>query len=574
MIRPSFCTPNYNQEGQLISISTSLKGKSLLDYAKLNKGCAFTQQERIDFHLQGLIPDCIETLDQQKSRCHQKYLSYQNPINRHIYLRNLYEYNETLFYALVTEHLESMLPIIYTPTVGEAVRFFSQEFAQSYGLYFTANNYNNCQQIIDQSCRQGIKLVIITDGEGVLGIGDQGIGGMSIASAKLMVYTLCGGIHPNVMLPIMLDVGTNNPALLNDPLYLGLRSPRLIDQPYDDFIHTFVTQMQSNFPNIYFHWEDFGYGNAGRILEQYRHQTCSFNDDIQGTGAVALATILAASQANDQQLEDHRIVVFGAGSAGMGIVSQIADTMERQGIESPRDRIYLVDKPGLLTTHTKALNNFQKPYAKSPSTLIDWKRDEQGRIPLEEVILQVKPTILIGCSTKGGAFTKAIITTMHQYCPHPIIMPLSNPTSCAEAHPADIFNWTQGKAHIATGSPFDTVSYENKTYAIAQCNNAYIFPGLGLGAMVAQASQVTDNMIDAACMALAECAPKDAKGHVTGLLPKIRDIHTISKHIAKRVAQTAIHEGIGQSPKGVNDNIDLAIQKLSWHPNYVPLVPA
>lgn len=558
----------YNKAAEISHIETSLTGNNLLSTPKLNKGGAFTQEEREAFGLTGLLPHQVETLNQQVARMYMQYHEHHTNLGRNIYLNVLHDYNETLFYKLVSEHLEEMLPIIYTPTVGEAVQRFSLEHRKARGLYINYTDRDRIDEILDNRITPEVDLTVVTDGEAVLGIGDQGIGGINISSAKLMVYTLCGGINPHRVLPIQLDVGTNNPHLLNDPMYLGWRHERITGQAYDDFIDAFVTAVIKKFPSIFLHWEDFGRDNARRILSRYQDKICTFNGDMQGTGVIALASVLAGAVASGMPLRDHRIVIFGAGTAGVGIADQIYGALRREGLnnEEARAHFWLIDKQGLLTKDTSLLP-FQQPYARSSQDVRSWELRNAQHIALTDVVHNVKPTILIGCSTVTGAFNESLVKFMAEHVERPIIMPLSNPTSLAEAKPEDLMAWTKGKAIIATGSPFPEVNYDGKWYRIAQSNNAFAFPGIGLGALAAKAKQVSDDMLWAATLALSECSPvhQDKLGP---LLPKLSETQRVSVNVALAVANQARKEGLAR----ISDEVNLLerIKKMTWQPAYYP----
>lgn len=542
-------------------IETSLTGKLLLTTPQLNKGTAFSEQERHDFGLLGKLPAQVETLGEQVKRAYQQYQSYSNALQKNIYLNNLHDKNQVLFYKLVSDHIDEILPLIYTPIVGTAVKEYSREFRQARGLYIAYPYRDRIEEILDNRSHPAIDLIVVTDGEGVLGIGDQGVGGMDIPIAKLMVYTLCAGINPLRTLPILLDVGTNNEQLLNDPLYLGLRHPRIRDAEYADFIARFITAVQRKFPQVFLHWEDFGRETARHNLDLYRDKICSFNDDIQGTGAVALAALLAAVKVADSTLKEQRIVIFGAGSAGTGIADQIYAGLRREGLSEAeaRARFWLIDKTGLLTRSTADLTSAQMPYAR-PTT--------ETNTNLLDTIKNIQPTILIGCSARKGAFDKTIIQEMAKHTQRPIIFPLSNPTEYAEAQPIDILQWTDGKALIATGSPFPAVNFKGRTIRIAQCNNAVVFPGIGLGVIAVKAKRLSENMLWAACKALSEHSPclQDA---TAPLLPPPQEARAIARIVAIAVATQAWQENLAR----FNPTPDLAthITSLMWNPRYVPL---
>lgn len=550
-------------------VETSLCGKPLLTTPQLNKGTAFTQEERREFGLLGKLPNRVETLDEQVKRSYLQYSGYTTRLKQNIYLNNLHDKNQIVFYKLLSRHLAEMLPTIYTPIVGTAVKRFSHEYRQPRGLYIAHSDKNQIEEIINNRSNPDIDLIVVTDGEGVLGIGDQGIGGMDIPVAKLMVYSLCGGIDPTRTLPVFLDVGTNNQELLNDPMYLGCRHPRINNNEYDDFILTFVTEIHKQFPNAFLHWEDFGRGNARRLLDQYQDQLCTFNDDIQGTGAVTLAALIAACDAAGSQLQDQRIVVFGAGSAGTGISDQIIDALVRKGldIKEAYKRFWLIDRQGLLIENDVELTDAQKPYARTLEEIADWTFNTNSQPSLTDTVRQVKPTILIGCSAQTGAFSQDLIETMAMHCERPIIFPLSNPDEKCEAQPADILTWTQGKALIATGTAFPDIEYQNRMVKIAQCNNALVFPGIGLGVLAVNAVRLTKEMILAAADTLSQFAPSK-KDSFLPLLPSLDNAQTVAKAIAVAVAECAIASGYAQ--RNQDKDLPQLIDDMFWEPRYLP----
>lgn len=557
----------HNANGELSHIETSLTGYDLLSTPKLNKGCAFTREEREQFGLNGLLPENMEMLDEQTNRMYVQFSEHHTNLSKNIYLHVLHDYNETLFYKLASKHLEEMLPIIYTPTVGEAVKRFSLELRKPKGLYISYNDRHRMDEIIENRLPPEVDLSVVTDGGAVLGIGDQGIGGINISVAKLMVYTLCGGISPHRTLPIQLDVGTNNPHLLNDPMYLGWRHERITGQEYDDFIDTFVKAMIRRFPNMLLHWEDVGKEHARDILMRYRNDICTLNGDMQTTGVIALASVIAGVQATGMPLKDHRVVVYGAGTAGAGIADQICDAMLRSGLSSgdARSRFYMLDKNGLLTTASELLP-FQEPYARSKEEVSTWTLRNPPTISLYDVVKNAKPTILIGCSTAAGAFNEEVVTAMHESVDRPIIMPLSNPTALAEADPKDLYQWTQGKAIVATGSPFPDVRFMGTYHRIAQSNNALAFPGIGLGVIAVKARLLSDDMLWAAANALSSCAPI-IQDKTAPLLPKLSEAKMVSMQVARAVAEQARKEGLAQNTQ---DDIKELIQKVIWEPRYLP----
>ena len=551
-----------DKNAKVLYLETNALGSALLTTPKLNKGTAFTESERQQFKLRGKLPYSIESLQQQERRVYQQFLKKENNLEKHLYLRSLHNTNEVLFYKLVSQHLTEMLPILYTPTVGKAVEQFSQEFQQPRGLYLSYPDKEHIDEILENRLNPEVDIIVMTDGEGVLGIGDQGIGGMDICIAKLMVYVLCAGVNPNRVLPIQIDVGTNNEQLLNDPMYLGWRHPRLADQKYDDIIETVVSAIRRKLPRAYLHWEDFGRENARRNLERYHNQMCTFNDDMQGTGAVTLVALLSAIKRTKIPLTEQRVVIVGAGTAGTGIADQLCAGMIREGLskEEALSRFYLVGRHGLIHDAMSNLTAFQKPYAQR------LKGELVTTLQLYDVVQKFKPTVLIGCSGQGGIFTEAIVKTMAAQVKYPIIFPLSNPTEKSEATPDDLLNWTEGRALIATGSPFGQVDFKGEKIPIAQCNNALIYPGIGLGVLVAKATRLSEGMLWEACKALSSFAGKTADAK-NALLPNFEDVQAISRCIALAVATQAREEGLAE----VKKSIDLAeeIDHQFWYPEYV-----
>lgn len=553
-------------------IKTSLSGKPLLTTPQLNKGTAFTEEERHQFGLLGKLPARIETLEEQVARAYLQFKSYSTFLQQNIYLNNLHDKNQVLFYKLLHQHLGEMLHIIYTPIVGTAVKRFSHEYRQPRGLYIAYSDRAFMDEIIANRSNPEIDLIVVTDGEGVLGIGDQGIGGMDIPVAKLMVYTVCGGIDPTRTLPVFIDVGTNNQELLDDPLYLGCRHPRIPREEYDAFIASFVQAIHKKFPQAFLHWEDFGRSNARRLLDFYQDKLCTFNDDIQGTGAVTLAAILAACAITKTPLAKHRIVIFGAGSAGTGIADQMVDyltTIAGISREEACRCFWLVDRQGLLFDADAELTEAQQPYARPLQEKQHFLSDAQAGqcVTLNATISTIQPSILIGCSAQTGAFTSEIIETMSQAHVHPIIFPLSNPDEKCEATPENIVSFSKGKALIATGTAFQPVRYEKTTIKIAQCNNALIFPGIGLGVLAVSAKKLTKSMILKAAETLSAYSPAL---QLTGapILPPLEDAQWIAKKIAVAVALQAIKEGCAQ--KNNTADIEALIDEIYWEPKYLP----
>lgn len=553
-----------DDEGQEY-LETSITGKALLSISQLNKGTAFTEHERHVFGLVGKLPSRVETLEDQVARAYIQYHAYNEQINRNVHLNSLLNNNQVLFYRLVKNHIREMLPTIYTPIVGNAVTSFNKKFMQPRGLYISYEDRDRIEEILDNRTNPDVKLIVVSDGEGVLGIGDQGIGAMAIPVAKLMVYTAFAGINPLHTLPIMLDAGTNNQELLEDPLYLGWRHPRIEGEEYNKFIAKFITALKAKFPYIFLHWEDFGRTNAYRNLVEYREQICSFNDDIQGTGVVATAAILAAAKRTKLPLSEQRIVIFGAGTAGMGVTESILKALIRSGLDEKTacSRFWLVDRFGLITESSHDISEAQKPWARKNSDFVDWRVDSGEYISLARVIENVKPTILIGCSAQSGAFNEEIIRNMASHVEHPIIFPLSNPTEKAEATPSDILNWTKGKALIATGSPFDDVAYNGEIYPISQSNNYLAFPGIGLGVLACQATKLTDNMLWAASETLGTFTNNPKL-----LLPSIDNAEAASLAIAIAVAECAFKEGVAGIKKP--ESVETLVKQHIWTPQYLP----
>jgi len=558
-----------SKEGESI-VETHLTGKALLNIPQLNKGSAFTEEERKIFRLSGKLPHRVETLEEQVKRAHLQFTRYETSIEKNIYLNDLYDMNQILFYKLVLENLEEMIPIIYTPTVGDAVINYSEEFRRPHGLYLTYEDRFKIREMLKNRTNPDVDIIVTTDAESILGIGDQGVGGIFIPIAKLMVYSLCGGLNPARHLPIYLDVGTDNQKLLEDPFYLGWRHPRISGPKYDEFIGLFVDAVRAEFPGVFLHWEDFGRENARKNLDRYRETLCTFNDDMQGTAAVTLAALLSATQVINLKFTDQRIVVLGAGTAGVGIADHIKSSLMQHGL-SEKEALacfWLIDREGLLVQGAPGVLNFQAPYARSPQELEHWDKNAKGGFDLAEVVRRVGPTTLIGCSTCHGAFKEDIIKTMARKTLRPIIFPLSNPTPLAEADPNDLLLWTEGKALIATGSPFPDVSYRGKKIHIPQCNNALIFPGLGAGIVGIKARKLTENMLFAACQTLAKYAPvhQDPKASI---LPAIKDALEINFKIAEAVAEQAIQDGVADRPK---EGVKATLEKNRWTPKYVPFV--
>lgn len=556
-----------DESGHIQEIETSLTGLDLLRCPELNKGAGFSKEERKLFKLNGLLPYCHESLETSAERTYKQLHEKKTDFGKYIFLNHIFDINMTLFYKVVQKHLKELLPIIYTPTIGQAVEKYSMENRSPRGMFISYEDQDSMDELLGERENEDIRLIVVTDSEGILGIGDQGVGGIEIPIGKLMVYTACAGIDPNRVLAIALDVGTNNQERLNNPKYLGWPHKRVKGKDYDTFIEKFIHSVKKIFPDVYLHWEDFGRDNARRNLNKYRKDICSFNDDMQGTGTVALACLLSGVNAAKGDLTQQKIVVMGAGTAGVGITDQICRAMIASGLpeEDARKNFWLIDRQGLLLNNMDNLVDFQTPYARDPNETKDWGVD--GDISLLDTVKNIKPTVLIGCSAQTGAFTEEIVTRMADNNEYPVILPLSNPTSKSEATAEDLYKWTNGKALIAMGSPFAPVTINGKERRIAQSNNALSYPGLGLGVLAAKAKYVSDDMLWAACQALASFSP--AKDDPTQpLLPDVNDAPKISETIALAVAKQARKEGVA----GVADDVDLeqAIHQQIWRPEYLP----
>ncbi|HEO9291021.1 TPA: NAD-dependent malic enzyme [Klebsiella pneumoniae subsp. pneumoniae] len=541
-------------------------GPVLLEFPLLNKGSAFSMEERSNFNLLGLLPEVVETIEEQAERAWIQYQGFKTEIDKHIYLRNIQDTNETLFYRLIGNHLEEMMPVIYTPTVGAACERFSEIYRRARGVFISYQNRHNLDDILQNVPNHNVKVIVVTDGERILGLGDQGIGGMGIPIGKLSLYTTCGGISPAYTLPIVLDVGTNNQQLLDDPLYMGWRHPRITDDEYYQFVDDVIQAIKARWPDVLLQFEDFAQKNAMPLLNRYRNEICSFNDDIQGTAAVTVGTLIAASRGSGSQLSEQKIVFLGAGSAGCGIAEQIIAQIVREGLseEEARQRVFMVDRFGLLTDGMPNLLPFQNKLVQKREQLQSWDTTSEA-LSLLDVVRNVKPNILIGVSGQPGLFTEEIIREMHKHCPRPIVMPLSNPTSRVEATPQNILSWTDGEALVATGSPFSPVTVKGKQYPIAQCNNSYIFPGIGLGVIASGASRVTDEMLMAASETLAQHSPLVNNGEGP-VLPELKDIQTVSRAIAFAVGKVAQEQGVA-----VKTSAEALLQAISdnfWLPEY------
>jgi malate dehydrogenase (oxaloacetate-decarboxylating) len=547
-------------------IKISARGIAVLNNPLINKGTAFTQNERDELQLNGLLPIHVSSVEEQIQRNYESFSRKRTPIGKYEFLLGLSSRNELLFYQVIQRFASEMLPIIYTPTVGEAALRYSRIFFHHRGLYLSYPLKDKMDSLFQNYPQKEIDVIVVTDGERVLGLGDQGIGGMTIPVGKLSLYTLFGGVHPAKTLPILLDVGTNNEELLNDPLYIGWRHKRLQGEEYDAFISEFIARVKKQYPNALLQWEDFGKNNARRLLDLYKDQLLSFNDDIQGTASVALAAILGALNVSGQKLVDQKIAILGGGSAGTGIADTLVNALVDEGL-SPQEAassIYIVDREGLIHFNSAHVTEGQRPYIQSQAAIKDWQIRNPEHISLYDVVYNAHPTILIGVSAQAGAFTKEVIEEMMRRTERPIVLPLSNPTSKAECTPDELIEWTEGKAIIATGSPFKPVLFQGRVYHVGQCNNIYIFPGIGLGALASGARKVTDGMFLAAARTLASHSP--AMQDVTAsLFPPIEQVRGVTREIALAVGKKAIEEGVARVELA---DLEKAIEARMWEPHY------
>lgn len=549
---------------------TTLRGQDVLHAPLVNKGTAFSEEERRALGLTGLLPPTILSLDQQAKRAYDQFSRQPDDLRKNVYLTALHDRNEVLFYRLLTDHLSEMLPIVYTPTVAQAIRQYSHEYRRPRGLYLSIDHPETIERAFDNLGvnSEDIDLVVATDGERILGIGDWGVGGIDIAIGKLAVYTAAAGIHPMRAIPVVLDVGTDQASLLSDPLYLGNRHPRERGGRYDAFIDLYVQTVARRFPRAIIHWEDFAIDNARRILMRYRERYRTFNDDMQGTGAVTLAAALSASRASGVPLHDQRVVLFGAGTAGIGIAEQLRDAMMTEGLSAAqaKSRLWLLGRHGLLVESlSPILRDFQRPWVRPDQEVRSFsRRGSNATIGLAEVVRQVHPTMLVGTSTVAGGFTESIVREMVSHVERPVILALSNPTDLCEAAPVDLLAWSGGRALVATGSPFGPVTYGGTTSVIAQANNALIFPGLGLGTIVSRATRITNGMLAAAARAVAGIV--ESTGASASILPPVEHIGRVSATVAAAVAQAAAAEDIAQVK--LADDVPAQVNKAMWRPAY------
>lgn len=550
-------------------VETNLTDYALITNPLLNKGTAFTNEEREAFSLFGLIPPEESNIKQQGERSYLAFSSKKSDLEKYIYMRDLQDSNETLYYNLLCAHITEMMPIVYTPVVGEACETFSHIYRRPRGVYIAYPYRDQIDKILANPRFNHVKAVVVSDGERILGLGDQGAGGMGIPIGKLALYCACSGIHPGDTLPILLDTGTNNADLIADPLYIGWRHERVRGQDYDDFIDAFVKALKKRFPHVLLQWEDFALQNATRLLEKYRNQLCTFNDDIQGTAAVATGTLLAAIQVTGIPLHEQRIVIVGAGTAGCGIAELIVHAMVEDGLSEAdaRRKIYMVDRNGLLVEGMKDLLPFQQKLLKSQNEIQNWECPSHESISLDEVIKNLHPHVLLGVSGKQGLFSEQVIRDMASHVEQPIIMPLSNPITHSEAIPRDIMNWTDNRALIGTGSPFGEIVKKGALFRVDQTNNVYIFPGMGLGLIAVQARHVSDKMFMVAAKALASCSPaKNDKE--ANLLPPLTEVREVSYQVAFAVAKEAVKSQLADAMS--DEEIEERIKAHIWVPEYLP----
>jgi malate dehydrogenase (oxaloacetate-decarboxylating) len=549
------------------TIATAMSGYELLNDPLLNKGTAFTEAERDEFDLHGLLPPYVTNLDLQVERRLDAFRALGTDLQKYVFLRGTQDTNETLFYALLTRHIEELMPIVYTPTVGLGCQQFSRIFRKPRGLFLSFPLKDRIHRILSNPRFDGVEVIVVSDGERILGLGDQGAGGMGIPIGKLSLYTACAGLHPSTTLPILLDVGTDNRELLADPLYIGWRHERIRGEAYDDFVATFVDAVRTRWPHVLLHWEDFAFRNANRLLAQYRDRFCSYNDDIQGTAAIAVGAILSAINITGVPLTEQRIAVLGAGSAGTGISVLLLRAMIDAGLaeKEARSRFYLVDRDGLLVEGMTGLQSFQTLFAQSPNRVAAWKLPSADRIGLSEVVANAHPTVLIGTSGQAHAFSEAVVRAMAAHVRQPVIFPLSNPTERSEATPDQIIPWTEGRAVIGTGSPFPPVTRNGHPFRIDQTNNAYVYPGVGLGAIAVQARYISEGMFLAAARTIAELSPAKYDPQAN-LLPPLAELRKISLQVAIAVAKQAESEGLAHPVP--DQDLPAAVRSMMWEPLY------
>ena len=551
-------------------LSVSISGADLLHSPLLNKGTAFPANERGQLGLVGLLPPHVSTIEEQINRVYENYSSRLDDMEKYVYLRSLQDRNETLFYAVLKRYAEEMTPIIYTPTVGEAVRRGSHIYRLSRGLYVSPENVDMIGKMAAHLDSEQVKVIVVTDNQGILGIGDMGVGGMGIPIGKLSLYTMGAGIAPWWCLPICLDVGTDNEALLDDPLYLGAKRRRLEGKDYDLFIDKFVNQITRLYPGALLQWEDFSKQNAYTNLDRYRDKILSFNDDIQGTGAVVLAGILVAMRITEERLVDQKFLVYGAGAGGVGVARQIKNALMEEGLDEEQAlrRILTVDRRGAVTKDRQDIECYKLEFAAEPGVCDGWDVKDSAKVTLLETVENWGATVLLGTSGQPGSFTRQVVEAMARNKPCPLIFPLSNPTSKAEAKPADIIEWSEGRAIVATGSPFDDVEVDGKKRRIGQGNNVFIFPGVGLGVLASGTGKITDEMFTAAARRLADMASPDCATNMA-LYPKVSQLGKVTEQVALAVYNTAVKQGLATAHNEGDDPLT-KIQSIIWRPEYIP----
>jgi malic enzyme len=554
-------------------LQVPIRGRTLLIDPMLNKGTAFTQDERIELGIQGFLPPQISTIERQLDRVYENYQHQPDDLERYLYLVALQNRNETLFYRLLSEHVDEMTPIVYTPTVGLACERFSHIYRQPRGLYVTAEDISRMREMLSELPYSDVSVIVATDSEGILGLGDQGAGGMGIPVGKLALYTVGAGIHPSRCLPVCLDVGTNNAQLRSDPLYLGVERPRLEGEAYYDLLDAFVEAVAEVFPNTLLQWEDFSKQKAWTVLERYRDRICSFNDDIQGTGAITLAGVLGVCTVTGRELADHRFVVHGAGAGGGGIIKVLLTALEDAGLspDEARTRVVGLDSRGLILANRPGLESFKDAFAADPALVSDWRLDDPNQITLSDVVTNFQPTVLIGTSGQPGCFSEALVREMARHVERPALFALSNPTSKTEVLPADAIAWTEGRALVATGSPFEPVERDGTRHRIGQGNNVFCFPGIGLGVVASGARSVTDGMLLAAARAVADQVPPSSV-RAGCVYPEMDNLRPVSRTVAIAVAQAGISEGVADGDPGSTDteSVERRVDAHIWHPDYLP----
>jgi malate dehydrogenase (oxaloacetate-decarboxylating) len=557
--------PSHNKPPRYVE--TALSGYELLNDPVLNKGTAFTEAERDEFELHGLLPPHVAELDYQVTRRLEAFRGLGSDIQKYVFLRGLQDSNETLFYALLTRNIEELMPILYTPTVGRGCELFSHIFRKPRGLFLSIPHKDLIPRILSHPRFNAVEAIVVSDGERILGLGDQGAGGMGIPIGKLSLYTACAGLHPSTTLPIILDVGTDNKQHLADPLYIGWQHERVRGAAYDEMVDIFVGAVHERWPHVLLHWEDFAIGNANRLLARYRDRLCTFNDDIQGTAAIAVGTLLSAINVTGLPLIEQRIAVFGAGSAGTGICALLFRAMIDAGLSEAeaRGRFYLVDRQGLLVEGMAGLQPFQAPFAQKRDRIASWAFENPNLIGLADVVANAYPTVLIGTSGQAEAFTQTIVRTMAGHVRRPVIFPLSNPTERAEATPAELELWTEGRAVIGTGSPFPPIKRNGKLFRVDQTNNAYVYPGIGLGAITTDARRISDRMFLAAARAIADLSPAKRDPDANLLAPLV-DLRRLSFHVSLAVAKQAQAEGLADEMS--DEAIADAVHAKMWEPVY------